>query len=202
MIEAFKEGKINEAGEMLFENNPMFVICSLVCDHGKQCEGHCVRGGKGEPVHISSIEHYISDTCLDRMNIPCQSANGKKAAVIGMGNSAMDVARTALRKGVRNVTLYVKGIKSQASESEIAYTKLDGARLEFCMQPVEINEDGPVFQKMLYDSEGNRLGAEGEPVQIFAAGDVVLGARTVVEAAAYSKIVADAMDKYMQAKAD
>ena len=35
---------------------------------------------------------------------------------------------------------------------------------------------------------------------IFASGDVVLGAKTVVEAVAYSKIVADAMDRYMQSK--
>ena len=33
---------------------------------------------------------------------------------------------------------------------------------------------------------------------IFASGDVVRGAKTVVEAVAYSKHVADAMDEYMQ----
>ena len=35
---------------------------------------------------------------------------------------------------------------------------------------------------------------------IFASGDVVLGAKTVVEAVAYSKVVAEAMDRYMQNK--
>lgn len=34
--------------------------------------------------------------------------------------------------------------------------------------------------------------------EIFASGDVVNGARTVVEAVAYSKVVAEAMDRYMQ----
>ena len=33
---------------------------------------------------------------------------------------------------------------------------------------------------------------------IFASGDVVNGSRTVVEAVAHSKLVAEAMDKYMQ----
>jgi len=33
---------------------------------------------------------------------------------------------------------------------------------------------------------------------IFASGDVVNGARTVVEAVAYSKQVAEAMDEYIQ----
>ncbi len=33
---------------------------------------------------------------------------------------------------------------------------------------------------------------------IFASGDVVQGAKTVVEAVKYSKMVADEMDKYMK----
>ena len=37
---------------------------------------------------------------------------------------------------------------------------------------------------------------------IFASGDVVAGAKTVVEAVRYSKQVADAMDEYMQGLAD
>ena len=63
MIQMFLAGEMGQAAEMVFANNPLSVICSLVCDHEKQCEGHCVKGIKGEPVHISSIENYISDTC-------------------------------------------------------------------------------------------------------------------------------------------
>ena len=36
MIKAFKEGDLNEAGEMLFSNNTMSKICSLVCNHEKK----------------------------------------------------------------------------------------------------------------------------------------------------------------------
>ena len=66
-IELFRTGHKEEAGEMLYENNPLSVICSLVCDHEKQCEGHCVLGRKGAPVHFSSIENYISDAYLDHL---------------------------------------------------------------------------------------------------------------------------------------
>ena len=69
MIRMFLDGQMADAAEMVFENNPLSVICSLVCDHEKQCEGHCVKGIKGEPVHISSIENYISDTCFDKMKL-------------------------------------------------------------------------------------------------------------------------------------
>ena len=58
-IRLLKENKLNEAGWMLFENNPLTTVCSLVCNHEKQCEGHCVLGKKGAPVHFSVIENYI-----------------------------------------------------------------------------------------------------------------------------------------------
>ncbi|MEY8355311.1 NAD(P)-dependent oxidoreductase [Lachnospiraceae bacterium 54-53] len=373
MIEVFKAGDLNMAGDMIFENNPLSLVCSLVCNHEKQCEGHCILGKKGQPVHISSIENYISDTVFDKIKIECKPKNGKKVAVIGagpagitiaifltkegygvtifdardkvggvlqygipdfrlpktildrykkklleigvkirpntaigtaleikdlirdgyqsifigtgvwrpktlgvkgeslgnvhyaidylanpdaydlgetvaiigMGNSAMDVARTVIRHGARKVTLYARGITSNASDHETAYAKLDGARFQFGRQIVEITDDGPVFETILYDEEGSQTGVGEEREQvfadstiisisqgpksklvntteglkasqngllmtddkgqttipgIFASGDVVLGARTVVEAVAYSKRVAQAMDEYMRAK--
>ena len=42
VIQLFQDGKMNEAGEMLFENNPLSVVCSIVCNHEGQCEGHCI----------------------------------------------------------------------------------------------------------------------------------------------------------------
>lgn len=42
VVKLLLEGQINEAGEKLFDNNPLSVVCSLVCPHDKQCEGHCV----------------------------------------------------------------------------------------------------------------------------------------------------------------
>ncbi|PPK78758.1 NADPH-dependent glutamate synthase beta subunit-like oxidoreductase [Lacrimispora xylanisolvens] len=373
MIQAFKEGDLNRAGEMVFENNPMSLVCSLVCNHEKQCEGHCILGKKGQPVHISSIENYISDTVFDKLKIECMPKNGKKVAVIGagpagitiailltkkgysvtifdardkvggvlqygipefrlpksilerykkklleigvkirpntaigtaleikdlirdgyqsifigtgvwrpktlgvkgeslgnvhyaidylanpdaynlgdtvaiigMGNSAMDVARTAIRHGARKVTLYARGNVSNASEHETAYAKLDGADFQFGKQIVEITDEGPVFVNVIHDEEGKAIGQGEEREQffadstiisvsqgpksklvntteglkasqngllmtddngqttipgIFASGDVVLGARTVVEAVAYSKTVAEAMDEYMKSK--
>ena len=180
---------------------------------------------------------------IDYLANPDSYDLGDHVAIIGMGNSAMDVARTALRKGSRHVTLYARGLTSQASEHETAYAKLDGAELAFGWQPVEINDDGPVFKKVLFDEAGNQTGMDPTPVQvqadsviisisqgpksklvntteglkasangllvtnsfgetthpgIFAAGDVVLGAKTVVQATAYAKQVAEAMDKYMR----
>lgn len=56
VIRLLKEGKLDEAGQMLFENNPLTTVCSLVCNHENQCEGHCVLGRKGAPVHFQPLK--------------------------------------------------------------------------------------------------------------------------------------------------
>ncbi|VWM15412.1 gltA: glutamate synthase (NADPH), homotetrameric [Collinsella intestinalis] len=45
VIRIFKQGDMETAGKMLFDNNPVLLICSLACCYEKQCEGHCARGG-------------------------------------------------------------------------------------------------------------------------------------------------------------
>ena len=40
VIRLLKDNKLNEAGRMLFENNPLTTVCSLICNHENQCEGH------------------------------------------------------------------------------------------------------------------------------------------------------------------
>jgi glutamate synthase (NADPH/NADH) small chain len=60
VIESYKEGKLMEAGKLLFDNNPLSSVCSIVCPHEDQCRGNCIRGIKGEPVHFHEIEYEIS----------------------------------------------------------------------------------------------------------------------------------------------
>ena len=372
VIQLFKQNRLMEAGEMLFENNPLSAVCSIVCNHEKQCAGNCIRGRKDTPVHFSSVEAYISDMYLDRMIVErpemkkdkkvavigCGPAGmtvaiklaqrgypvtvfewkgkiggmlqygipeyrlpksfldryqtrmeemgitirtnttigavlmidnlfrdgykavfigtgaekpralnmegeslgnvhyglnylanpqghklGDSVAVIGMGNAAMDVARTALRNGSRHVTLYARSKNVTASSSEVAYAELDGAEFVFGMQIEKITDEGPVFKKAVFDENDQIIGYEEEPVQVhadstiisisqtprrklvrttdgleagergtitvdenymttrpgvFAAGDVVTGAKTVVHAVDGAKKAAEAMIRYME----
>ena len=371
MIQMLLQGEMPEAAEMVFANNPLSVICSLVCDHEKQCEGHCVKGIKGEPVHISSIENYISDTCFDRMKLERLPKNGKRIAVvgagpagitiailmacrgyrvtifevkekiggimrygipefrlpksildryyvkmkelgilfrpnfalggstgvedllrdgyhavfigtgtwrpyqlhipgetfgnvhyginylnnpdvydlgdrvlvIGAGNAAMDVARTAIRKGSRHVTVYSITEIPAASPKEVEYAKLDGVEFEYLQTAIEIRDEGAMICDVEWTEDGKlvkkeetarlvpadsiiisisqgpqdrivnrdkelqvddrgllKTDANGETTMpgIFASGDVVTGAKTVVEAVKYSKMIADAMDEYVK----
>ena len=371
VISTFLSGNINEAGKMLFENNPLSVICSMICNHENQCEGHCVLNRKGMPIHISSIENYISDNYFDKLSFDKIEKNGKRVGIIGggpagitiaiilaqrgyditifesrekiggvlrygipefrlpkttierykklllsmgikirpntsigttitvddmfrdgysaifigtgvwkpntlhikgetlgnvhfainyltnpdvytlgeslniigAGNSAMDVARTALRHGVKKVTVFSRSDHLAASPVEIDYARIDGVEFVVHVEPVEITDDGTIFVELECDGKGNLSpikGTEklyeadstiiaisqgprdriisttsgldvnekgllvtntyGETTRngIFASGDVVRGARTVVEAVNYSKQVADTMDEYMK----
>ena len=367
MIQMLLQGEMPEAAEMVFANNPLSVICSLVCDHEKQCEGHCVKGIKGEPVHISSIENYISDTCFDRMKLEQLPKNGKRIAVvgagpagitiailmacrgykvtifevkekiggimrygipefrlpksildryyvkmkelgilfrpnfalggstgvedllrdgyhavfigtgtwrpyqlhipgetfgnvhyginylnnpdvydlgervlvIGAGNAAMDVARTAIRKGSRHVTVYSITEIPAASPKEVEYAKLDGVEFEYLQTAIEIRDEGAIICDVEWTEDGKlvkkeetarlvpadsiiisisqgpqdrivnrdkelqvddrgllKTDANGETTMpgIFASGDVVTGAKTVVEAGEEFKMFAEATD--------
>ena len=371
MIHTFLEGDITKAGKMLFENNPMSIVCSLICNHENQCEGHCVLNRKGAPVQISSIENYISENYFDKLSFKDIQKNGMRVGIIGSGpagitiaillarkgyditifeskekiggvlqygipefrlpktilarykrklwelgikirpntsigttisvddmfrdgysaifigtgvwkpntlhikgetlgnvhfainyltnpdvynlgeslniigagNSAMDVARTALRHGVKKVTVFSRSDHLAASEREIEYAKIDGVDFVMHVEPVEITDEGVVFVELECDGHGHLYpirGTEdlypadstiiaisqgpkdrivsttsglevnekgllvtntfGETTRdgIFASGDVVRGAKTVVEAVNYSKQVAAAMDEYMQ----
>ena len=105
VIRLLKANKLNEAGWMLFENNPLTTVCSLVCNHEKQCEGHCIQGIKSTPVHFSIIENYISTTYANQMTKGPAPSNGRKAAVIGAGPSGLTIAIILARYGYQ-VTIF------------------------------------------------------------------------------------------------
>jgi len=92
MIEMLLEGNILEAGDMVFKNNPLSLVCSLVCSHERQCEGNCVLNHKKNPIQISSIEHYISDYSIETLKLnPIESKDGN-VGIIGSGPAGITIA--------------------------------------------------------------------------------------------------------------
>ena len=108
IIKMFKEGKIHEAGEILFENNPMSAICSMVCPHEEQCAGHCIKGKKKDPVEFYKIEEYISREFLKNGEIKIlEEKKHKRVAVIGSGPAGFTIAAELIRRGY-DVTVFEK----------------------------------------------------------------------------------------------
>lgn len=105
VVKLLLKGNIDEAGEKLFNNNPLSVVCSLVCPHDKQCEGHCVLGIKGDPLKVSLVENYISDYYLNSSASEIQKNSEKKVAIIGSGPAGITIAVILASKGY-DITIF------------------------------------------------------------------------------------------------
>ncbi|MEE9912373.1 MAG: FAD-dependent oxidoreductase [Deltaproteobacteria bacterium] len=104
VITAFEEGREREAAEMLFANNPLSAVCSIVCPHERNCSGHCVRGKKSDPVEFFKIEHYLSGQFLDEYEPPVIERKDISVAVIGSGPAGITMSIFLSLKGFK-VTL-------------------------------------------------------------------------------------------------
>jgi len=105
MIRLFLAGQIKEAGEKVFNNNPLSIICSLVCPHEKHCEGHCVLNKKHTPVNVGGIENYISTYYMNYREFEKPEQNGRNIAIIGSGPAGISLAIMMSMKGY-NVTMF------------------------------------------------------------------------------------------------
>lgn len=92
VVRLLLDGNIVDAGETLFNNNPLSVICSLVCPHEKQCEGSCVLGKKGDPIKVGMVENYISEYYLNYVHITTKKIFNKKVAIVGSGPAGITIA--------------------------------------------------------------------------------------------------------------
>ena len=78
---------------------------------------------------------------------------GDTVNIIGAGNSAMDVARTALRHGAKKVTVFSRSDHLAASQREVDYAKIDGVEFVVHVEPVEIVDDGVIFVELECDGK-------------------------------------------------
>ena len=99
VINLYKEGKLKEGGEILFNNNPLSAVCSLVCIHEEQCKGNCVRGIKGESIKFHDIEQEISIKYLEEVKFKNLPKDKDRIAIIGGGPAGITIAFILAKKG-------------------------------------------------------------------------------------------------------
>lgn len=86
-MQLYREDKLDEAGKILFDNNPLSAITSRVCDWRQFCFGNCILNVKKIPVRWYEIEQEISDAYLFGVTLKRESdlLAGKRIALIGAG---------------------------------------------------------------------------------------------------------------------
>ena len=212
---------------------------------------------------------YSANEFLTRINLmkaykdgsdtPIMPLAGKKVAVVGGGNVAMDAARSALRLGADTVYIvYRRGmVELPARKEEVEHAEEEGIIFKTLCNPVEILSDDEGFVKAITcvemelgepDASGRRrpiekkgseftmdvdtvimsLGTSPNPLirsttpgletnkhgcivtegdegktsreGVYAGGDAVTGAATVIKAMGAGKAAAKAIDEYIQNK--
>ena len=104
IMKLFLEDKDAEAGEVLFENNPLSAVCSIVCPHENNCFGNCVLGAKQKAIPFFKIEQYISGKYISEFDCSKPEKNGIRVAVVGAGPAGITMSIILAKKGFQ-VTL-------------------------------------------------------------------------------------------------
>lgn len=102
-----KEKDYEGAYEIIAQTSSLPAVCGRVCPQETQCEKHCIRGIKGEPVGIGRLERFVADyhnAHSDKLDEKPVS-NGKKVAVIGSGPAGLTCAGDLAKKGY-DVTVF------------------------------------------------------------------------------------------------
>ena len=100
-ISLVAEGKFLEAAAKIKETSALPAVCGRVCPQESQCECHCVRGIKGEPVAIGRLERFVADYARENSTEkPVKPAsNGHKVAIVGAGPAGLTCAGDLARLG-------------------------------------------------------------------------------------------------------
>lgn len=106
VIQLFKNDQLEEAGQLLFSNNPLSAICAIVCPHENQCRGNCIKGIKGEPIEFYEIENYISMKFLENVQFhkPAHVLDDR-IAIVGAGPAGITIAFILAAQGYK-VTIF------------------------------------------------------------------------------------------------
>lgn len=97
-------GDFDGAYDIISLSSSLPAVCGRVCPQENQCEKHCVRGIKGEPVAIGRLERFVAD-CHTAGAEKKPAPNGHRVAVVGSGPSGLACAGDLAKKGY-SVTVF------------------------------------------------------------------------------------------------
>lgn len=173
-INLLKDGKIEEAYDLIWEKNPLPSVCGSICHH--PCEDVCKRGTLVDsPMKIRALKRYLSEKNLDRRVTPYPVSYQEEIAVIGGGPAGLTAAHVLAKRGYK-VTVFeeaaeaggmlLRGIPSFRLEKEVVrkeVKRLEEAGIKFVfgakVRPSDIEKD---YDKIVV-ATGNAI-SKGLPI--------------------------------------
>ncbi len=107
IIELYKSGEIEKAGEILFNNNPLSAVCGVICPHEDQCLGNCIKGIKDKPIKFHELETYISGEYLKSAKFKQETKLEDRIAIVGSGPAGITLAFILAKRGYK-ITIFEK----------------------------------------------------------------------------------------------
>jgi NADPH-dependent glutamate synthase beta subunit-like oxidoreductase len=124
-----------------------------------------LAGVDGEELMMSGIE-FLKNSNLGAREVP-----GKKVAVIGGGNAAVDVARTLLRLGAEPVIVYRRSrAEMPAVKEEVEKAEEEGIKIQFLTQPLAAAKKGGKIVLKCTKMKLGPLDKSGRPKPVPVAG--------------------------------
>lgn len=102
-IKAVVDEDFSLAYSILSKKTNMPAICGKICNHEKQCEGHCILGKKKTAVKIGKIENFIANYAYENNLINEQKTTSTldKIAIIGSGPAGLSCAYILAKEGFK-----------------------------------------------------------------------------------------------------
>ncbi|MBO7728619.1 MAG: NAD(P)-dependent oxidoreductase [Oscillospiraceae bacterium] len=208
-----------------------------------------IAAGTGRPNRLGLLGETLGHVhfAIDYLKSPENFQLGRRVAIIGAGNVAIDAARTVIRREHSHAMIinYKGAEEMPANHEEIELAELDGVEFMHYAQAVRILDDAvrcvrvnrveledgnvvyeedfadtfdvPIDSVILAIGQGPGADVNSSVLEVtkkgliivdewgetnlngvFAAGDIVTGPRTVVEAIASTKKAFQRMDEYLQ----
>ena len=102
-IALVREGRFDDAVDLIRKDNPFPYSCAYVCEH--PCERQCRRRLVDDAVNICGLKRYAVDHCTRTAPPPAAPATGKRVAVVGGGPSGLTAAYYLSQMG-HSVTVF------------------------------------------------------------------------------------------------
>ena len=93
-----------QAGELMYETNPLPEICGRICPQDRLCEQACTINTGFGAVTIGAIEKNVTDKLIAkqwRPNLSQVKQSNKKVAIVGAGPAGLACADQLARNGIK-----------------------------------------------------------------------------------------------------